>query len=143
MGSDYAQRIKAQYEATRRGDSRELLKTVLAVGAEIGMDAALEILQACVVEKRLAWIEQAAPGLERSGDAVQDGYCAFYQRYLNLVTPRDGEIVDRSANRLVMRWWNPCSTLEACRELGLDTREICRKVYEAPVQAMLARIDPR
>ncbi len=142
MSTDYTQLIKSAYEASR-GDSTELFRTLRAVGAEIGLDAALEILQACVIEKRLAWLERVAPGLERSGDALEDGYRAFYQRYLGLETPRDGEIVERSPRRMVTRWWNPCPTLEACRALGLDTRVVCRMAYEAPVQALFSRIDPR
>jgi hypothetical protein len=142
LEKDYAQVIKSQYEANR-GNSGELFKTIVAIAGEIGLDGALEILQRCVVEKRLAWLERARPGLEKSGDSLLDGYKMFYERYLGLAIPRDGEMVESSPRRLVMRWWNPCPTLEACLELGLEPREICRKVYEAPVQAMLAGIDPR
>jgi tRNA(adenine34) deaminase len=42
---------------------------------------------------------------------------------------------------MVIRWWNHCPTLEACRKLGLDTRQICRKVYQQPVQVFLAKLD--
>jgi hypothetical protein len=142
MKKNYTQMIKSQYEASR-GNSVELFKTIVAIGGEIGLDGALEILQGCVVAKRLAWLERARPGLEKSGDPLRDGYQAFYERYLGLELPRDGEVVESSPRRLVMRWWNPCPTLDACLALGLEPREICRKVYEAPVQAMLSGIDPR
>ena len=37
---------------------------------------------------------------------------------------------------------NPCPTLEACARLGLDTRVICRRVYEKSTQAFLSKLDP-
>jgi hypothetical protein len=43
---------------------------------------------------------------------------------------------------MVTRWWNQCPTLDACQKFGLDTRDICRKVYHQPVQIMLERVDP-
>ncbi len=36
---------------------------------------------------------------------------------------------------------NPCPTLEACKRLGLDTREVCR-AYEKSTQAFLSQLDP-
>ena len=38
---------------------------------------------------------------------------------------------------------NPCPTLEACRAEGLDTRKICRAVYEKSTQVMVSRLNPR
>ena len=63
--------------------------------------------------------------------------------YLGLSVPQGGEIVAWTRREIVMRWWNPCPTLEACVQLGLDTRVICRQVYHQPVQEMLSRLDPR
>jgi hypothetical protein len=74
---------------------------------------------------------------------VQDGYNAFFERYLGLSIPRDGEVVEATPARLVVRWWNECPTLNACHRLGLDTRTVCRKAYHQPAEALLQRIDPR
>ena len=139
---DVQRAIKKQYEASR-GDSSALFQAILAIGAEIGLDAALEILEGFVTEKRTAWLARQGKNLPRSGDPLLDGYKAFYECYLGLSIPGDGEIVEKTDRRLVMRWWNRCPTLEACQKLGLDTREICQKVYQAPVQALLTRLDPR
>jgi hypothetical protein len=57
--------------------------------------------------------------------------------------PQEGEIVAQTEREVVMRWWNPCPTLEECVRLGLDTRVICRQVYHRPVQEMLSRLDSR
>jgi hypothetical protein len=152
--------IKGLYERSV-GDSTELFRTMLAdAGAEppvvspvkipspvetgnAALDGILECLERCVVEKRLSWLERNAGAFTKSGNPLVDGFHMFYEVYLGLSVPRDGEIVAATGRRLVTRWWNRCPTLEACLKTGLDTREVCRKAYEKPVQAFLSRIDPR
>jgi hypothetical protein len=140
--ADHEQRIKAEYEASR-GDASGLFRAILDVAAETGLDAALAILERLVTEKRTAWLARQGDELPRTADPLLDGYRVFYETYLGLSIPKDGEIVKKTATRLVTRWWNPCPTLQACLQLGLDTRQVCRLAYEAPVQAILTRLDPR
>jgi hypothetical protein len=120
-----------------------LFSTILTAVPEIGWDAAWAHLEQCVIEKRLSWLDAHMDNLRRTDNPLNDGFRAFYEVYLRLSCPHDGEIVEASADRLVTRWWNACPTLEACRNLSLDTRDICRRVYHRPVQLFLARIDPR
>jgi hypothetical protein len=119
-----------------------LWRVVLDVGQEIGLDAALSFLEVCVTEKRIAWWESRRGRWVRSGNPLLDAYRLFYEDYLGVCVPQDGEIVCCTADRLTTRWWNPCPTLEACVRLGLDTRVICRKVYHQPVQALVSRLLP-
>jgi hypothetical protein len=142
MNGEYYQLVRHQYQRSG-GNTTELFQTILSIAQEIGLDAALACLEQCVVEKRLSWWDRNAEALEIMGDPLRDGYSMFYEGYLGLSTPQDGEIVEATDRRLVTRWWNPCSTLEACKKLGLDTREICRKVYHQPVQVLLSKMDPR
>ena len=139
MVDRHYQLVRQQY---RRRDNVKLLRTVVAIGQEIGMEAALALLERCVTEKRLAWVDAHEEALERTGDPIADGYRAFYEAYLGIL-PQYGEIVEVTPRRMVTRWWNPCPTLEACKELGLDTRLVCKRAYHRPVDAFLARIDPR
>lgn len=139
---EYYQRIKQQYENSR-GDSTELFQTILSVAGEIGLDNALAFLEQCVIEKRLSWLDKNLESLDKMANPVLDGYRLFYESYLGISAPEDGEIVEQTERKIVTRWWNHCPTLEACQKLGLDTREICRKVYHKPVQVFLSKIDPR
>lgn len=136
------QRIRGVYR-TSAGDATRLFQVVLEAAEECGLDEALACLERCVSEKRAAWMERSAGSIALSDDPVLDGFRLFYERYLGLSVPKDGEIIEAGPRRIVSRWWNPCPTLEACQKLGLDTREICRKVYQQPVEDMLRRIDPR
>ncbi len=139
--SDYSWRIKEQYK-NLRGDSTELFNEILLVSGEIGIDEALAYLEQCVIEKRLAWLAANLHEAPEENDPVMAGYRWFYEKYLRASVPKDGEIVEHTEKRLVMRWWNPCPTLEACKKLGLDTREICQKAYHKPVQEFLKQIHP-
>jgi len=134
--------IKEKYRASGF-DSTELFQTVLSVAEETGLDRALQYLEECVTEKRLLWIEKNLSREERTGSALRDGYRIFYQSYLGASLQDDVEIVESTDTKMVARWQNRCPTLEACKALNLDTREICRKVYHRPVQAFLSAIDPR
>jgi hypothetical protein len=125
------------------GDSTALFQTLLSVASEIGLDQALGYLEGCVTEKRLAWLHANLAGQYVTGNPLLDGYSLFYEVYLGVSAPRDGEIVERSDRKIVVRWWNRCPTLDACLKLGLDTREICKQAYHKPVQEFLSVISPR
>ena len=139
---DYYERIKQQYE-NLQGDSTELFREILKASDEIGMDEALTYLSQCVIEKRSAWLQANLPEAIHENDPVTAGYQWFYENYLGISVPKDGEIVEHTEKRIVIRWWNPCPTLEACKKLGLDTRAVCQKAYERPVQEFLKYINPK
>ena len=134
-------RIKTCYENSR-GDSTDLFKEILQISNEIGLDEALSILERCVIEKRLTWAKAHLGEVEMTGNLVLDGYRWFYETYLGVSVPEDGELVELSARRIVLRWWNPCPTLDACQKFGLDTRVICKKAYHRPVQEFLVQLHP-
>ena len=140
--NNHYQRIKAHYQNSK-GDSTGLFQTVLSVAEETGLETALAYLEQCVIEKRLRWLEGNLENLPRTDDPVYDGYRLFYELYLNVSVPEDGEIIEKTERRIVTRWWNHCPTLEICEKLGLDTREICKRAYHQPVQEFLGRIDSR
>jgi hypothetical protein len=139
---DYHQRIRQQYQ-NFHGDSTELFREILMAAEEIGIDEALAYLEQCVIEKRSAWLQANFHEIANENDPLMAGYRWFYEKYLGASMPKDGEIVEHTERRIVMRWWNPCPTLAACQKLGLDTREVCKKAYEKPVQEFLKRVDPR
>jgi hypothetical protein len=142
MGEKHSQVVRDAYE-NRGQDYTGLFQTLLSVADEVGLDGALGYLERCAIEKRLSWLRENMANLQTSGDPLVDAYRWFYELYLGISAPKDGEIVERSERRLVTRWWNPCPVLEACEKFELDTREICWKAYHQPVQVFLSHIDPR
>jgi hypothetical protein len=142
MNEAWMSEIQNQYAVSAQ-DASGLFKTILSIAEKEGLETALAGLEECVLAKRRGWVENH-PGLfAAGGDPVMQGYRMFYEHYLGLSTPRDGEVMESSENRITVRWRNRCPTLEACQQLGLDTRVVCRLAYERPVQMMLEQIDPR
>lgn len=142
MKNKHYQLIKEKYE--KRGkDFTELFQTILSVADGIGLDKALKYLEKCVIEKRLAWINQNLKNIKKTGSPISDAYRIFFEVYLGLSVPKDGKIVEKTDKRIVMRWQNFCPVLEVCKKLGLDTRVICKKAYHQPVQAFLSKIHPK
>ena len=110
MSEKHYQRIRQQYQ-NREADFTELFQTILSVADEIGLDKALEYLEQCVIEKRLSWLDKNLETLEKTGNPIDDGYRIFYEIYLGISTPKDGEIVEKTDKKIVTRWWNYCPTV--------------------------------
>ena len=98
-----------------------------------------------VSRKRLRWWEanrERLAGQDAERLPVLDrAYRIFYIEYLGL-DPEEVPIVERSNRKLVIRSYNFCPVHHACADLGLDTRHVCKAVYERPVNDLLGRIHP-
>ncbi len=107
-------------------------------------EAAFARRAAEVSAKRLGWWEE---NRDRLGPTVKHipvldrAYQIFYLEYLGL-DAEEVPIVERSENRLVIRSYNFCPVHHACARIGLDTRNVCRAVYEGPVNDLLRQIHP-
>jgi tRNA(adenine34) deaminase len=55
----------------------------------------------------------------------------------------DLPVLSESDTEITWLSQNPCPTLQACIELGLDTQTICRAAYEKSTQVFLSHIDPQ
>lgn len=133
--------IRRQYQLSSK-DSSTLFQAILAAARQIGLADALAVLEQCVLDKRTTWLQANFPAFQTSHDPIHDAYRLFYEAYLGVSAPRDGEIVEKTDRKLVMRWWNPCPTLEACQRFSLDTRQVCHLAYHRPVQIFLTLIHP-
>jgi len=101
----------------------------------------LRRLEAAAAQRRRAWVE--ARGLPTAGGRLtpREAYELFFTGYLGL--PLDQvPVVSETPDEIVWRSANPCPTLEACARLGLDTRSVCRAVYEKSTQAFFSALDP-
>ena len=119
-----------------------LFEYVLAVAEQIGEETAWRILGNCVVKRRKRWLETNQGKLNVTGTEVERAYDAFLLKYLNL-NPDEVPIVEKTEKKLIYRSYNFCPVLEACKALNLDTKRICKLVYEKSTQIFLSTLDPR
>ncbi len=120
-----------------------LFKYVEEVSKLIG-NRAWKILEKQILEKRLKWIEKNREKIERiEGNDLEKAFIVFYKLYLGLDLKRDCKIVKKSKRRIIARWKNYCPVLEACKMLGLDTRKVCKLVYEKPTKIFISKISPK
>lgn len=108
----------------------------------------MRVVQREVARSRLAWLEERGcsrpPGWPLPTEPVSPrrAFELLFFEYMGL-DPEQLPVVTESDSRLTWLSRNPCPTLEACARLGLDTRTVCRAVYEKPVQVFLSQLDPR
>jgi len=102
-----------------------------------------ETLEAEVAQKRVAWFKQRY-GEEARGllPSPRRAYELLLLEYLRIP---EAQVPVVSETDTAIEWLsvNDCPTIEACRRLDLDTRTVCRAVYEKPTQALLSQLDPQ
>ena len=102
-------------------------------------------LEVEVAAKRCAWLEREWPRVPgRLADRHLSPRLAFDLLLLDYtrLAEQDLPILTNTPTEIAWSSENPCPTLEACLQLGLDTRVVCRRVYEKSTQAFLSRLDP-
>jgi tRNA(Arg) A34 adenosine deaminase TadA len=98
-----------------------------------------------VAAKRRAWLGRESSRLERRlGDRPLRPRAAFELLFFDYMGLAEEDLIVTTDTPAEIGWSseNPCPTLEACGQLGLDTRVVCRRVYEKSTQAFLSALDP-
>ncbi len=96
-----------------------------------------------VAEKRIAWFKQNLRDTDGRGFAFpRNAFELLFFNYMGL-SEKELPIVNETATRIEWLSKNKCPTLEACRSLGMDTRQVCRAVYEKSTQALVSQLDPQ
>jgi len=104
--------------------------------------AGLAALNAASVRRRLEWFAANRQNFtELGGDLPEAGYRLLLARLK--ISEAEAPVVRRTAREIVFHSRNFCPTLEACRILELDTREVCRRLNENATDALVKQIDPR
>jgi hypothetical protein len=103
----------------------------------------LRELEAAVTRKRLAWLDENRKEIEGQGPwSPRAAFELLFFDYMGL-SAADLPVVKETEGEIAWLSRNPCPTLEACRQLNLDTRKVCRGAYEKSTQAFLSRLDPQ
>lgn len=111
------------------------------VSKEIGEEKALEILSEIQTQRVKKWFEENASTLDLSNLPLLTAYRLMME---DMIGDRLFEIniVEQSEDRIVHHYDLPCSILDACLKLGLDTRKICKALHQKSANTILQLVDP-
>lgn len=99
-------------------------------------------LSADSIRRRTEWFHENKAGFEFISNNLLDSAYTLLLKRLR-ISPKEAPIVQRNEKSIVFHSMNFCPTLEACRILGLDTRNVCKKMNEASTDRLLKQIDSR
>lgn len=101
-----------------------------------------DILESEVAKKRVSWFQSHYNDKNHPHPvSSRAAYELLFFDYMGL-TEKDVPILSETEDEIVWSSINPCPTLEACQKSGLDTRQVCRAVYEKSTQALVSQLDP-
>ena len=101
------------------------------------------VLESEVAKKRLLWFKSHYNDLNRTHlPSPRQAYELVFFEYMGLAEA-EVPILSESVTKIVWSSQNACPTLEACQILGLDTRKVCRAIYEKSTQALVSQLDPQ
>ncbi len=88
--------------------------------------------------RRVAWVEARRPMPGAAGWTPRRAFEVRSSTTWGSKPPT--ALVSETADEIVWDFGaTSCPTVEACRTLGLDTRQACRAVYEKSTQALVSR----
>jgi hypothetical protein len=100
-------------------------------------------IEAAVTAKRIAWLREHALDSSSAGSVTpRVAFERLFLEYMGL-SRADLPVIEETASKITWLSKNPCPTLDACQQLGLETREVCRAISEKPTQAFLSWLDPQ
>jgi tRNA(adenine34) deaminase len=103
----------------------------------------LREIEKAVTAKRVGWWA-GKPGIEKDQSRItpREAFESLFFDYMGL-TEADLPLLSESGDEITWESRNPCPTLQACQQLGLDTRIVCKKAYEKSTQAFISQMDPQ
>ncbi len=87
-------------------------------------------IEATVTAQRIAWLQEHAHPYGAAGSiSPREAFERLFFDYMGL-SPADLPVIEENVDKITWLSKNPCPTLDACLQLGLDTREVCRETTE-------------
>jgi hypothetical protein len=120
-----------------REDVRKLVKKFKTVRDNKGW----KVIEKELIKKRDKWFEQNKKFLELKGSDVEKAYRLVLIKIG--INPDEAPIVEKTKKRIVFHSQNFCPTLQACKILGLDTKKVCKKVFEIPTDQLVKKINTK
>jgi len=104
-----------------------------------------EQLAAIITTRRVDWIEANLEDMLKKYDGLNIEEAAYHIIYFEhmRINPADSKMTRVSSTKIMVDSYNFCPYLEACKQLRLNTKFICKEVGEPSIQEMARQIHPR
>ena len=95
-----------------------------------------------LLEKRKKWFQNNKSQIDKlNGSDIEKAYKLLIMKLK--INEEKIPIIEKSNNKLVFHSKNFCPSLEACKILDLDTRVICKEIFEEPTDEFIKMINPK
>ncbi len=102
-----------------------------------------QAIESEVSKKRISWFKQNYKDInDNKPVSPRNAYELLFFKYMGL-SEKEVPVLNETETEIVWSSINRCPTLEACKKLKRDTREVCRAVYEKSTQALVSQLDPQ
>ena len=102
----------------------------------------LQNIEKYLLDRRIKWFEKNRSLIsELQGNDIEKAYRLLLMKIR--IREEDAPVIHETYNKIVFHSRNFCPSLEACKILGLDTRVICKAVFEKPTDALIKKINPK
>ncbi len=103
----------------------------------------LRAVEAEITARRMEWLRQHVSSAPQLGTVTpRRAFELLFFEHMGL-DPADLPVEKETPTEIVWRSQNRCPTLEVCRRLELDTRQVCRAANEKATQAFVSYLDPQ
>ncbi len=104
-------------------------------------EVVLREIEKNLIDKRVGWFKQNHDEVEKlHGDILEKAYQLLLMKIG--IDRSEAPVVEKTGRCIVFHSKNFCPSLQACVELGMDTRVICREVFEKPADILVKQLHP-
>jgi hypothetical protein len=97
-----------------------------------------------LIEKRVSWMKSNLDEMLGKYEGLppeEQAYNIVYFDHMEII-PSDVRMMRLTPTKIRIESYNFCPYLEACSQLGLDTRFVCKDIGEPSIQAMVEMVNP-
>jgi len=95
-----------------------------------------------LLERRKKWFQDNKSRIDNLiGSDIEKAYKLLILKLE--ISDKEMPIIEKSNKKLVFHSKNFCPSLEACKILDLDTRIICKEIFEKPTDEFIKMINPK
>lgn len=109
---------------------------------ELLSQGAFTTIELQMIDNRTKWFRQKFPDGYVGERTPRAAFELLFFEKIGLPV-NDLPILSESNEKIVWSSRNSCPTLDACHDLGLETRKVCRSINEKATQSFVSLIDPQ